>query len=123
GHRWRGPGRDGPYPALVRVRGLAALLAGVVVVAGALALRPTPGASGTQAAVATARAQSTTPVLSPRRVPALLTRVVAGTRLAGALDAALGDPNLGPARDHACLTVAGDGRQLLFSRQSDLPLI
>src|SRR5438105_35969 len=94
GTRCRGPRPGAPYPAFVRVRGLAAVLACVVLFAAALALWPTPGAGRTLAV----DPQPATPVLSPRRVPALLSRQVADTRLAGALDAALADPNLGAAR-------------------------
>ena len=108
----------------MRARVLTALLAGVVVIAAALALRPQAGSGRTLAEdTAASGASHRTPVLSPRRVPALVARVVADGRLTGALDAILADPNLGPARQHACLTVSGDNGRALFTRGGNQPLI
>lgn len=66
-----------------------------------------------------------TPVLSARRVPVLLSRLAAESRLAASLDVALDDPALGPARQRSCLVVH-DGRdpsRLLYQHNPETPLI
>src|SRR2546421_12974367 len=51
-----------------------------------------------------------TPVLSLRRVPALLSRWSSDARLRADLDAALADPALGGATAPSCLPLDQDGR-------------
>jgi D-alanyl-D-alanine carboxypeptidase/D-alanyl-D-alanine-endopeptidase (penicillin-binding protein 4) len=57
-----------------------------------------------------------TPVLSLRRVPALVAEVAARVHLDAALDAALADPALGAARNNACLVVQ-QGAATLYSHR------
>ena len=63
-----------------------------------------------------------TPVLSARRVPAIVSRLVADTRLRAGLGAALDDPALGPAREQSCLVVH-QGPRTLVDVRPDLSLI
>jgi D-alanyl-D-alanine carboxypeptidase/D-alanyl-D-alanine-endopeptidase (penicillin-binding protein 4) len=63
-----------------------------------------------------------TPVLSVRRVPALLAGVIGRIHLDDALNAALADPSLGPARNGACLVVE-QGPVTLFARNPTAMLI
>ncbi len=66
----------------------------------------------------------TTPVFSMRRVPALLSRVVAETNLRTDLDRIMTDPVYGVARDRSCLVVADPGGGTVhYSRQESLGLI
>ena len=60
------------------------------------------------------------PVLSARRLPALLSRTVADTRLRAELDAALAQPALGSARDRSCLVVRQGERPVLQRRAEEL---
>jgi serine-type D-Ala-D-Ala carboxypeptidase/endopeptidase (penicillin-binding protein 4) len=62
------------------------------------------------------------PVLTPRRVPALLARVVGDARLRRSLDAVLDDPGLGPARERTCLVVEEAGHAL-YARRPAEPLV
>ncbi|MDP9071028.1 MAG: D-alanyl-D-alanine carboxypeptidase/D-alanyl-D-alanine-endopeptidase [Actinomycetota bacterium] len=97
---------------------LPAVLALVTSSSAVLAVRaPGPADEGGQAGPAV-RA----PVLSPRRLPALLAQVVADTRLRSALDQALGDPALGGGRERSCLVVR-HGRRPIFERRPDERLI
>jgi D-alanyl-D-alanine carboxypeptidase/D-alanyl-D-alanine-endopeptidase (penicillin-binding protein 4) len=81
-------------------------------------------AAAAQAPPAPAAAPLTTPILSMRRVPALLSRVAAETHLRGDLDRIMTDPVYGAARDRSCLVV-GDpgGGPVHYSRQPALGLI
>jgi D-alanyl-D-alanine carboxypeptidase/D-alanyl-D-alanine-endopeptidase (penicillin-binding protein 4) len=101
-------------------RRLPTLLAGIAVAGAALAGWPATGAPAR--ADASTAAGSGTPVLSPRRVPALLARTVGEERLTAALDAALGDPALGAARDQSCLVVESGGATL-YTRRADAALL
>ena len=66
----------------------------------------------------------TTPVFSMRRVPGLLSRVVAETHLRGDLDRIMTDPVYGGARDRSCLVVGDPGGGTVhYSRQPTLGLI
>lgn len=89
------------------------LLAAVCAFAGVLAVR---APSGPGPAVAAAPA---VPVLSARRVPELLSRSVADIRLRSRLDAALGDPSLGAARERSCIAVRQGERELLARRPGE----
>lgn len=62
------------------------------------------------------------PVLSARRVPALLTRVVADTRLRARLDTALASPSLGGGVRSYCIVVR-QGARTIMSRHPDERLI
>lgn len=65
-----------------------------------------------------------TPVLSMRRVPALLSRVVADTHLGTDLDRVMTDPVYGAARDRSCLVVSDPGGGTVhYSRHPSLGLI
>jgi len=65
-----------------------------------------------------------TPVLSMRRVPVLLSRVVAKTHLRTDLDRIMTDPVYGAARDRSCLVVADPGGGTVhYARQASLGLI
>lgn len=65
-----------------------------------------------------------TPVLSLRRVPALLSRVAAETHLRADLDRIMTDPVYGSARDRSCLVVGDPGGGTVhYSRQPTLALI
>jgi D-alanyl-D-alanine carboxypeptidase/D-alanyl-D-alanine-endopeptidase (penicillin-binding protein 4) len=77
-------------------------------------------AAGSPAAPAPPRLQ--TPVLSVRRVPGLLAGLVGRLRLDDALDAAMADPSLGPARDSSCLVVQ-QGTVTLYARRPTLRLL
>ena len=66
----------------------------------------------------------TTPVFSMRRVPVLLSRVVAKTHLRTDLDRIMTDPIYGAARDRSCLVVADPGGGTVhYARQASLGLI
>ena len=73
---------------------------------------------------APAPAALSTPVFSMRRVPDLLSRVVADTHLEADLDRVVTDPVYGAARERSCLVVAdpGGGR-VHYTRRESLPLI
>jgi D-alanyl-D-alanine carboxypeptidase/D-alanyl-D-alanine-endopeptidase (penicillin-binding protein 4) len=94
------------------------LLTSVAVISGGAALLVHPTARG----VSPTGAVITAPVLSPRRLPALLTDLVADSHLAGRLDAALGDPSLGPVRDALCMDVEIGGHRI-YSRHPDVALL
>lgn len=59
------------------------------------------------------------PVLSARRVPAVLSRAVADGRLRAQLDEAMAAPVLGAARDQSCLVVRQGARSLLTRRAEE----
>ncbi|MGH9282302.1 MAG: D-alanyl-D-alanine carboxypeptidase/D-alanyl-D-alanine endopeptidase, partial [Acidimicrobiales bacterium] len=59
------------------------------------------------------------PVLSARRLPELLARVVADNRLTAQLDGALADPALGGGRERSCLVVEEGGRRILERRAEE----
>jgi serine-type D-Ala-D-Ala carboxypeptidase/endopeptidase (penicillin-binding protein 4) len=102
-------------PAILAVIAVAAL-------AGALLARqPGPSASAA-AATGPAPFRLQTPVLSVRRLPALLTRNVGLLRLGPALTAALADPRLAAATQQSCLVVQ-QGPTVLYSLRPTLPLI
>jgi serine-type D-Ala-D-Ala carboxypeptidase/endopeptidase (penicillin-binding protein 4) len=92
---------------------LPGVLAGIAVVAAAIALWPTSPAGG--AALLAPHPQSI-PVLSARRVPAALSRFVADTRLTSALSGLLAG------YDRSCLVV-DDGDRTLFQERPDTPLV
>jgi len=76
------------------------------------------------APTAPAAAPLTTPVLSVRRVPALLSRFAAETNLRTDLDRIMTDPAYGGARDRSCLVVGDPGGGTVhYSRQPTLGLI
>ncbi|MGH9178280.1 MAG: D-alanyl-D-alanine carboxypeptidase/D-alanyl-D-alanine endopeptidase [Acidimicrobiales bacterium] len=88
-------------------------LAALCVSSGVLAVRaPTPDTEVRTAAPAA-------PVLSARRVPAHLARVVADARLRAQLDGALADPALGAGRDRSCLVVRTGRRSILERRPGE----
>lgn len=99
-------------------RRFVALALAVVAVAsgGAAAAIERDGAAGAEALPAAAPAPAT-PVLSARRVPALVAAPVAERRLVAALDAVLAGQD-----GTACLTVAVDGR-LVYDREASTPLV
>ncbi|MEA2828993.1 MAG: hypothetical protein QOG43_3432 [Actinomycetota bacterium] len=102
-------------------RPLAALLVAVAV---ALAV-----ASGAAPAVARGAdtdgppAALTTPVFSLRRLPAVVARTVADSRLTTALDQVTSAGALGDAVDHTCLAVSDPAGRTVYARQADEPLI
>ena len=90
---------------------LAAVLAlGLSAAAGPIRQAPAAGAEG-------AVVELSTPVLSLRRAPALVSRVSATSRLGSELDAALSEPALGGGRSRSCVDVRDpDGRPLYVLR-------
>ena len=89
----------------------------------AVALLPV-GPAAAQDTPAPAPAPLSTPVLSLRRVPNLLSRVVAETHLRADLDRIMSDPVYGAARDRSCLVVGDPGGGTVhYSRQPSLGLI
>lgn len=97
---------------VVRRAALPVLLAAFAVLAGAAALRGPRGTGRSSVAPAVPAA----PVLSPRRVPALLRRLVADQHLRSALDGLLAPwPS-------SCLAVA-QGARPLYSVRADLPFV
>ncbi|HVE46087.1 MAG TPA: D-alanyl-D-alanine carboxypeptidase/D-alanyl-D-alanine-endopeptidase [Acidimicrobiales bacterium] len=89
----------------------------VMVTTGTVALVPS-GAAAPGAAASPVRA----PVLSARRVPALVSRLVADARLRTAVDSALAGPALGAGRERSCMVVR-QGRRTILSRRPDERLI
>jgi D-alanyl-D-alanine carboxypeptidase/D-alanyl-D-alanine-endopeptidase (penicillin-binding protein 4) len=63
-----------------------------------------------------------TPVLSLRRIPGVLADTVGRFRLSDALDAAMADPSLGPARTSSCIVVQ-QGAVTLYARQPTAMLL
>ena len=100
--------------------GLPAVLALVAAVSGVLAVRAPalPAVRDDSAAVAA----GAPPLLSPRRVPQLLSQTIADLRLQSGLDAALADPGLGGGRDRNCLVVR-HGERILYERNPDMQLV
>ena len=89
----------------------------------AIGLLLTPEMAAAQAP-APAPAPLVTPVFSIRRAPALLSRVVAETRLRTDLDRIMTDPVYGGARERSCLVVGEPGGgPVHYSRQPTLGLI
>ncbi|MDP8992971.1 MAG: D-alanyl-D-alanine carboxypeptidase/D-alanyl-D-alanine-endopeptidase [Actinomycetota bacterium] len=85
----------------------------------ALALRvPAPAEEGEEAHGPPLRV----PVLSARRAPGVVSRVVADTRLRANLQVILAGPLLGAGRDQSCLTVR-QGARPIFERGADRSLI
>lgn len=70
----------------------------------------------------TAEVELSTPVLSARRAPELLSRTVAHIRLGNDLDAAMSSGALGPAAQSSCLAVE-EGDDAIYGRQADLTLV
>jgi D-alanyl-D-alanine carboxypeptidase/D-alanyl-D-alanine-endopeptidase (penicillin-binding protein 4) len=97
----------------------ALLVAVVLLLSPAAADAQAPGPDGPPAAPTL-----TTPVFSMRRVPAMLSRVVAETHLRADLDRIVTDPVYGAARDRTCLIVnEPGGGPAHYSRQPALGLI
>jgi D-alanyl-D-alanine carboxypeptidase/D-alanyl-D-alanine-endopeptidase (penicillin-binding protein 4) len=93
------------------------LIVGTAAAAGALVYRPSPaGPASTTAAVLQ------TPIISPRRLPAALSTLVADGRLAARLDSILTDPSLGPTTTASCMTVRVGG-QAIYARRPASPLL
>ena len=78
---------------------------------------PPPDTGGPAAGV-----QLSTPVLSARRVPGLLSRTVGLVRLRAELDAVFDDASLGRARETSCLSVE-EGDTSIYERNADQRLI
>ena len=91
---------------------LMALVALVGLAAGVLAVSTTPSAG--PPAGGAARPALSVPLLSARRVPALVSREVADVRLRERLAEALRDPSYGPVADASCLLV-GQGKRSIES--------
>ncbi len=92
------------------------LVAGGLVISGAQAARSTPATSDVRAV------RLTTPVLSARRVPELVSRTVAHIRLGDELDAALTSSAGGRATESSCLSVE-EGDAMIYGRRSDQKLV
>ena len=98
----------------------AAVLAAATAGLGAMAVETSPALAG--GADAAAKASVDGPLLSARRVPAVLHRVIADSRLADRLDGLLADAAVGGARSSSCLVVR-HGRRTLYERNPSEPLI
>jgi D-alanyl-D-alanine carboxypeptidase/D-alanyl-D-alanine-endopeptidase (penicillin-binding protein 4) len=98
---------------------LPVFLALVTLVAGSLAVRqPVAPGAGAAAAISATKA----PVLSIRRVPALITQTVGDLRLDQQLDATFADPALAGARDRSCLVVH-EGDRVVYERNPGMALL
>lgn len=97
-------------------------LALTVVISSGLAATAAVAAARPDAAAAPGGPRVVTPVLSPRRVPELLSRTVSEIRLSSALDAALDNPSLADSHDTTCLTV-DDDNTAVYRRRADDRLI
>lgn len=84
-----------------------------------LAVPPATSASAQQGG----GVEPATPVLSVRRIPAVVARTVGDRRLVAHLDQALADERLRNAREHTCLAVADAGGRTLYSRRPETSLI
>ena len=93
------------------------LIIGTAAAAGALRYQPSPSVQPPPSA-----GTLSTPVLSPRRLPAALSALVADGRLAARLDGILNDPALGPTTSASCMTVRVRG-QAIYSRRAGSPLL
>ena len=78
--------------------------------------RPAPQTDGAPVPLAT-------PVFSLRRLPAVVARTVADTRLTSALDQATSAGALGDAVGHTCLAVSDPSGRTVYALQPDQPLI
>lgn len=94
------------------------VLALVTATTGVLAVRLSAGTTSARATTAVIRV----PVLSPRRAPVLLARVVADARLRSRLDTALANPVLGQGREQSCIVVH-QGSRPIMARRPDQQLI
>lgn len=100
------------------------LIAAVLTAGAAPAVAAQPRAARSGAAPPRPAVVLSTPVFSLRRAPAVLSRVVADTRLGTELDRVMTDPALGGARDRSCLVVGGEGAGAVrYARQGALALI
>ncbi|MDQ6910441.1 MAG: D-alanyl-D-alanine carboxypeptidase/D-alanyl-D-alanine-endopeptidase, partial [Actinomycetota bacterium] len=95
------------------------ILAAIAAVSALVAVWPELQASPT----ARAGAVPATPVLSLRRVPALVSRAVGDAKLRKALDSLTRDPALGGATDQSCLSVRDTHGRTLYTKNSGSPLI
>lgn len=95
------------------------ILTAIAAVFALVALWPELQASPT----ARAGAVPATPVLSLRRVPALVSRAVGDTRLSRALDSLTRDPALGGATDQTCLSVRDTNGSTLYAKNPGSALI
>lgn len=93
-------------------------LALVTLVAGSLAVRQPAAPAATTADIPAPKA----PLLSARRVPALITQTVGDLRLDKQLDAAFADPALAGARDRSCLVVH-EGDRVVYERNPGMELL
>ena len=91
--------------------------------AAAVATLPAAAQPATEPEHESAVVELATPVFSLRRLPGTVSRTVADTRLAGVLDQATGDADLGPALEHTCLVVRDPAGRTVYSREPDQPLI
>ncbi|HEX9968497.1 MAG TPA: D-alanyl-D-alanine carboxypeptidase, partial [Acidimicrobiales bacterium] len=96
---------------------LPAILAVLSFSSGAVALSEPAALAPAAAPVAAAPPKAG--ILSPRRVPRLLSDVVAESHLRTDLDRVLADPAIGGARDRSCLAVSRDGRRLYEARPDE----
>ncbi|HLY82017.1 MAG TPA: D-alanyl-D-alanine carboxypeptidase, partial [Acidimicrobiales bacterium] len=99
---------------------MAPILLAVVAVTSASIALTSPLPTSQAAAGAAMRLQS--PVLSARRVPALLARTMGTLRLDASLDTVLADPGLAGARQASCLAVA-QGGAVVYSKGATAPLL
>ena len=87
-------------------------------------LGPASAAAGDADPPASALPRPATPVFSLRRVPALVSRVVADIHLKADLDKVMSDPGLGGGIDRSCLVVGdGAGPSNHYTRQPTAQLI
>ena len=90
--------------------------------AAALACGATPAAAQTPTDDSRPAALAT-PVFSLRRLPTVVARTVADSRLTAALDQLTGEERLGEASDDTCLAVSDTSGRSIYARRVDQPLI
>ncbi len=101
-----------------RRRILVAVLACLACVVPPASAQPAAPTDDTKPSVAPA-----TPVFSLRRLPGVLSRTIATSRLTDDLDRITADGGLGDATGHTCLAVSDPSGRSVYERQADEPLI
>ena len=108
--------RRGKLSRLLTIALPAACLAAATAVTGPQAVAQ--AATGTTTAGPAGSGDTTTPILSVRRIPGWVAETVAAQRLASSLGPLVDQPSLGPAAQTGCLIVSQGGR-ILYADNPD----